>query len=56
MNMENQKMYMVFYKDNCGYPQRVMCTSDYHKAIAEMEWLNETDPERRMFGVTEIHT
>lgn len=54
--MKTEKRYMVFYMDNCGYPQKVMFTSDYWKAIAEMEWLNETDLDRREFGVMEIPT
>ena len=54
--MKSEKRYIVFYKDNCGYPQKVLCTNDYYKAVAEMEWLNETDIERRLFGVQEIPT
>ena len=47
-------MYMVFVEDSMRYRDCILQTDDRFKAIAEMEWNNAHDPDKRKFGVVEI--
>lgn len=47
-------MYMVYYEDSNCYRHSVLRTGDYWKAIAEMEWMNENDIDRRSFGIVKV--
>lgn len=47
-------MYAVYFCDSMLYRHIVFRTENYWKAIAEMEWMNETDIDRRSFGVCEV--